>query len=487
MKLKNTIIIKYYILIVFTLLSFITIGIGAYQYLIKNIFPESADTPPIFIAKTIDLLDRKDKLVAMKKFDKLKSGLLAPDMDLLDENDTILFSDHQPSEKETLTDLHQLVKPYDYLQLGKTINNKYDYFSRHLFKFRPRRPVYLVRLNGEPARYVKITPPEYLKEKHKSIIFFIFSIITLLISLFVGVALAIFFIFISITKHNKIVNYVISELQKGNLKVRFPIQRMDEFGRAMLKFNHMVDELEQLILSSRHAERVRINLLQELTHDLKTPISSLKMLLETLETNEQSLDSFLKNELLALSRKEVEYFARLVDDLLLIAQMTEPKYHIRQEVIDLPQLLIENINDTTYKEVHKNDKKIIKKFSDESKFVRGDNHLLMRAFRNTLENAVYHAREVVSIDIKIIDTHRLKVVIEDDGKGFSNEILKCFGERSSTRKVSDKADNRMSIGLGSVIIKTICELHSAKLNIKNNMNDANQVIGASLEIELAYF
>src|SRR5690242_2491538 len=118
---RNTILAKYYALMMATLIFFITIGIFSYQYLLKNVFPEQKIKSPIFIAKIIDYFGRRDKITGIKKYIELKSGMLGPNIELLDEQGHIIFSDAKaPSELATLDDLRALAKPYDSIQLSQS-------------------------------------------------------------------------------------------------------------------------------------------------------------------------------------------------------------------------------------------------------------------------------------------------------------------------------------------------------------------------------
>ena len=96
--------------------------------------------------------------------------------------------------------------------------------------------------------------------------------ITMVVTVLVGIGFALFLIFRSLREHVETADRVISELQRGNLKARFPIKKNDEIGRAMERFNQMADQIEQLVERLRSAEASRNFLLQELTHDLRTPV-----------------------------------------------------------------------------------------------------------------------------------------------------------------------------------------------------------------------
>ncbi|OFZ30697.1 MAG: hypothetical protein A2622_13595 [Bdellovibrionales bacterium RIFCSPHIGHO2_01_FULL_40_29] len=92
---------------------------------------------------------------------------------------------------------------------------------------------------------------------------------SLIISLFIGIGVTIFIIYNSVHKKIKEADDVISQIQSGNLKARFKIQRRDEFGEAMVRFNKMADEIEKLVDHLKFVELARTKLIQELAHDTK--------------------------------------------------------------------------------------------------------------------------------------------------------------------------------------------------------------------------
>src|SRR5262249_2643324 len=126
-------------------------------------------------------------------------------------------------------------------------------------------------------------------------------------------------------------------------KARFPIGgRLDELGQAMNRFNKMADEIERLVERLRSTEKSRIALLQDLTHDLRTPIASLKNLLATIEKKRQSRqdnDAEIISEMLSLSQREVDYLEKLVEDLLFLAQVSEPRYRVEQDLVSLLEIV----------------------------------------------------------------------------------------------------------------------------------------------------
>jgi hypothetical protein len=227
-------------------------------------------------------------------------------------------------------------------------------------------------------------------------------------------------------------------------------------------------------------EQTRMGLLQELAHDLRTPVASLKNLLEMLQLKRQSLSPEIQNEFLALSLKEVEYFERLVEDLLLLAKVSEPKKLVAKEKVNLGQIVTDEAEALASQPFGGKTVRLIKSVSAVE--IAADPHLLRRLVRNALHNAFSYARDEVKVSLEV-SGRQAWLTVEDDGKGLSLEALKIFGERRKTRVIEQSESGRLSVGLGSVIMKTIADSYGGSLKIENRVQQ-NEVAGARLEIVL---
>jgi K+-sensing histidine kinase KdpD len=277
---------------------------------------------------------------------------------------------------------------------------------------------------------------------------------------------------------------IIEELKRGNLKARMPVKKMDEVGKLMSEFNRMADEIDRLVQGIKDSEQSRMALLQELAHDLRTPVASLKNLLETMSLRAAEINVETREELLSLSVREVEYFERLVEDLLLLAQVTEPKYRVESKSIDLDELIEEELELVSARySTQGNRKTVSKSLPLEGLKIRGDGHLLRRLVRNALENAFSFASTEVNLALTATST-QIEILVRDDGPGLSSESLAAFGHKRITRFMSGQHDGRLSVGLGSVIMRAITSAHSGSLAIQNRLDERGQKHGAEVKIIL---
>jgi signal transduction histidine kinase len=482
---------KHFLLAISTLILFLILGFVFNDFLMRSFNPRREMLPPVFIAKIIDRVNPTNKVEALREFTSWHADNHGPNLVLLDALGTVLY----PNDADVIFDWNSIVKPsetYGFVILPDLKSDHPKHFSWFGLMGPPRMhpgpgggaPV-LIRLNGEPATYLYIAPPKGPPPGERPGLPPYIGLISMIVSLLMGVGTAIFLIYYSVSKNIRLADTVLSELQNGNLKARFPVHRKDEFGQAMMRFNRMADEIENLVEHLRTVELARTKLLQELAHDLRTPIASLKSLLETLHLKRTQIQASVQEELMALSLKEVEYFERLVEDLLLLAQVSEPKYDARVENVSLRELVTEEAEDCAFryqqfgKAVSFQGPKMVDDFK-----IAGDSHLLQRLIRNALENAFSFARGSVEVSIRKLETDRIEITIVDDGSGFSAEALHAYGERRLSRKIERSSDGRLSVGLGSVVMKAICRVHRGEIQVSNRMGTQGEILGAVVKITL---
>lgn len=498
---------KYFLVAFTSLILFLVLGFVVHDLIIRNImmpFPKREMMPPIFIAKIVDRINPSNKVKAIEELNSWQGNMPGPKLLLINDKGEVLY----PLNEKLSIAWDQTKKPtskYDYVMIDNP-NQGMDFAlppppppgdSRGFGGPPPppphemgKREMTLIKLDDAKDLYLLISnegPRGGPEGKPRKPFLPWIGIISMVISLILGIGVAISLIYSSVNKKVKLADEVITQLQHGNLKARFPITRHDEFGRAMVRFNTMASEIEKLVEHMRNVEKSRSKLIQELAHDLRTPVASLKNLIETLNLKGASLGEETKKEFLELSLKEVNYFERLVEDLLFLAQVSEPKYQLQKELIHLSAVIEDESEDISFR-INQNGKKITLQFQlDEIKdlAIMGDLHLIRRLLRNTLENAFSFANSSVKVIGSLNqDKKTIKISVVDDGPGFSSESLSSFGERRVTRKISSEKNGRISVGLGSVIMKAIANVHRGEIKASNILNSLNKPEGSAVEIIL---
>jgi signal transduction histidine kinase len=336
---------------------------------------------------------------------------------------------------------------------------------------------FIMKLDTTPMTYLISRNPRTLLQQPSLIIQSTHTFATATLAVFLALSLNFFYMRRKSTEARK----VMAKLGSGDLKARFEIKRFDEFGSLLLEFNRMADEIERLVMRLRETEILRSNLLQELGHDLRTPLTSLSTAFETMRDHLDHLEEGERQELFAMINTDIRYFKDLLEKLTLVATIDGPHYKASTERIDIHGLIGNEI--LTRQIASGESLKWNLVINHPSRpVILGDSHLITRLFRNAFDNASRYAFKMVTVNIQ-----ELKDVVEisviDDGPGLSQESLKSYGKRRERRQRKEKNPDDFSLGLGSVIMKTIAQVHGGQIEVKNLIN-STVISGACIKVTL---
>lgn len=284
-------------------------------------------------------------------------------------------------------------------------------------------------------------------------------------------------------KKIRLAKSIIQNIKSGNLKSRIPIEKYDEAGLLMMEFNNMADEVEEMFLQVKESERSRKILLQDLSHDLKTPLASLRMRVEYMQSENDKMTPEKRLEYLNSIHEDILYTAKMAEELLLLSKVEEVLFKIETSSIDLVKILEEEITQAQMSYSHKGIELKLNFNALEDYTLSADASLIKRLFRNNIENSISFAKSFVAITLSKTENKKIKVSIEDDGPGFPENTHLSYGEKDYTRKFLDKA-NRTSTGLGAVISRKIVHLHSGEMKANNKKDENSNILGAQISIIL---
>lgn len=214
------------------------------------------------------------------------------------------------------------------------------------------------------------------------------------------------------------------------------------------------------------------NSVEDISHQLKTPLTSIRILLDSLEN--ERMDPQLKKEFLRDIDKQTENMQSLIITLLKLARFDVGVVKMKKEPINLKDLL-ENVKDNLAilldlknQEIVINGKKDI--------FLIGDYFWLLEAFTNIAKNGLEHSDENTKLLIKY-DSNPLmtKIVIQDGGAGISLEDQKHIFERF----YKSKNANHNGFGIGLSLAKTIIEQNNGYIKCRSEVGK-----GTTFEIKI---
>jgi signal transduction histidine kinase len=308
--------------------------------------------------------------------------------------------------------------------------------------------------NGSWIGFVRIsTPISYIEKAiyqlmNYVIFIFIFSIpISFLISVFL--ARNISHPLIEMTK-------VAKKISSGDLNSHVSIKRRkDEIGILVNTFNEMVDKLRAI-----HNERK--TLFDNISHELMTPITTIRGFVETIYEGKVKDGKVIK-ECFELIKKESDYLERLIEELQFISQVDGLSVKYDFKPLKIAEVILD-VEDTISVKAREKNINIHNDFIEECPYVKGDYKTLRKVFINLMDNAVKYSAENCEIFVSMRRMDRfLKVMIEDQGIGIDPRHKEKIFERFY--RIEDDAMSNKGLGLGLSIVKEILNAHRTCIEI----------------------
>lgn len=271
-----------------------------------------------------------------------------------------------------------------------------------------------------------------------------------------------FFLSRRISAPVKALSVAARRLGQGDLTQRLHIKEKGEMGELAQAFNSMATDIGQ-------AKELQRNMIADVAHELRTPLSNIKGYLEAISDGVVQPDSATISSL----AEEATHLSRLVDDLqeLSLSEAGELKLTKQKEDI---VALIKRIVAT--KQTQAADKSIIltTAMPDELPLVEIDRQRISQVLRNLLENAIAHTASNGSIKVAAEkDGQWLRISVIDNGEGIPEKDLPFIFERFYR---VDKSRTRATggSGLGLTIARRFVEAHGGKIEVQSQSGVGSQ-------------
>jgi signal transduction histidine kinase len=216
-------------------------------------------------------------------------------------------------------------------------------------------------------------------------------------------------------------------------------------------------------LKELYLSRQQKNFLLSVTHELKTPVASLKLLIETLQSRELSEDQkklFLQNALSDTDRLNV-----LIENILQSARMDSGNFPVHKSMINVSALIEENLNNLK-NSIGKNHRFISE--INSNVFAEVDQQALVSILVNLIDNAVKYSPKDSEIKVKVISEGNVfKLVISDLGQGIRKEDRKKIFDKFM-RIQNEETRSAKGTGLGLYIVSNLVNGHRGKISVGDN-------------------
>lgn len=274
------------------------------------------------------------------------------------------------------------------------------------------------------------------------------------------------YVFFPIRKSNK--QYGVIGIFVGNSSIESFNESiaLSIIGECAIAVDAIVNskEREQAAILAKN-EQLRANLLRSISHDLRTPLTSISGNASNLISNGNYIDDKTKKQIYEDIYEDSLWLINLVENLLSVTRLEEGKMNI-----NLTTELIGDVISEALKHIHtKSEKQRITVIqSDDLILAKMDARLIVQVLINLLDNAIKYTSS--NSQIKIIteqDEKMVRISVADNGNGISDEQKERVFDMfyTGTNKI---ADCRRSIGLGLSLCKAIINAHGGEISISDN-------------------
>lgn len=309
----------------------------------------------------------------------------------------------------------------------------------------PRRgPVLAGMIYISPAESDPTSPISLLK----AINFFLIigGILALIVATLVTV-----FLSRRISKPIRALTEVVGRLGKGDFSQRVHVSDKGEVGMLASSFNNMANSLER-------AEQLRRNMVSDVAHELRSPVTNIRGQLEAIQDNLLKPDNSTLNSI----HEETVLLSRLIDDLQELSLAEADRLKLDIQPTDIKELICTSIEAIQPKALA-NSVTIADKLSEKLPSVNVDQHRIAQVLRNLLSNAIAHTDKDGKIQVSAREVGSfIEICVADSGEGIPAEDISNIFERFYR---VDKSRNRSTggTGLGLTIARRLVELHGGKI------------------------
>ena len=269
----------------------------------------------------------------------------------------------------------------------------------------------------------------------------------------------------------------IREINNRNYELKIKENAEDELSNLRNELYKITLMLKEEAESSKKDKKFLAKSLSDISHQIKTPLTSISIMLDEIKDNE-NMDEETKQRFIFEISRQVEQISFLTIALLKLSKLDsgtvefeKSKYKLDELVqnaiknLEIP-LEVKNIQvETNFEKVNENNKKEIN--NEVATEIIGDYRWTLEAVTNIIKNCIEHSKEHSKLYIQIRVTHvYTELIIKDEGEGIDEKDLKHIFERFYKGKNSSEN----SFGIGLALSKTILEKQNASISCSSTLH-----------------
>ena len=262
---------------------------------------------------------------------------------------------------------------------------------------------------------------------------------------------------------------VIRDFQNGNLSARIKMKSKGELQEFAESFNDMADTITSNIDEIKRMDSLRRELVANVSHDLRTPLSIIRGYVETVLIKDEKLNTKERKKYLETILGSTDRLLSLVTELFELSKLEAKEIQPQIESFSLAELL-QDIHQKNLIIAQSKNIKLNLEMDENLPFIQADLRMMEKVFQNLLDNAFKFTPEngEINITLKRKDVDQLCAEVSDTGIGINeNEVENIFDRFHQVKRIS--SDNDSGSGLGLTIVKKILEMHGISIEVKSQL------------------
>ncbi|MTI60213.1 MAG: HAMP domain-containing histidine kinase [Firmicutes bacterium] len=301
-------------------------------------------------------------------------------------------------------------------------------------------------------------------------LFFLIETTPIELAIFILLSIVFIILLYRIIKRKKIYHSILNYLRDilaGNLNRRVYIGDIGIYSEMVVILNQITEKLQEEIITSKEADEARKRLLSNISHDIRTPLTSILGYVEALR-DDLALDKEEKEKYLDTLVTKAENLKRLVDEIFQMARLDADDFELNFQLLDLAEIIRECLIDFLPGIKQEGfDMKI--NIPEDECIIYADRLSVERIIKNILKNSIEYGKDGGFIGVELSPFEKGFILsVWDKGQGIEEKDIPYVFERLY---MGEKSRNKSLVGSGSglglAIAKKLLEEHGGKIGLES--------------------
>ena len=266
----------------------------------------------------------------------------------------------------------------------------------------------------------------------------------------------------------------VRRISSGDLTTHLDIEDDNEFSEIAMNLNTMTGDIKRLMAKERESEKSKNELITNVAHDLRTPLTSIIGYLELLSLKKDLSDD-IRNQYIGVAYSKSKRLEKLIEDLFGFTKLNYGKIAMKVGQVDIVKLLSQ-LMDEFYPNFMEKNLQWSLTSNVSSCDISADGNLLARLFDNLINNAIKYGADGKRIDVKIdAQPETVTVSVINYGKVIPAEELPHIFDKFY-RVEQSRNNSTGGTGLGLAIAKNIVDMHDGQIHAESDLNGTRFIV-----------